>query len=122
MVAWGASTGVALAWPMPGAAAVPPLTLTVLKVTVADPVKLCAVTATPPRRAPVMPAKARVEPGIRLQVTPSVEVEALKDVPARATFRYVGTAPASETWMTAATPAGERYCTERPLPGVTTAS
>jgi hypothetical protein len=69
-----------------------------------------------------MPAKVMVELTTGVQVTPSGDVKALKDVPARATFKYVGTVPASEAWMIAAAPAGERYCTEMPFPGVTTAS
>src|SRR5437660_10015222 len=74
------------------------------------------VTASPANIDPLM-LRATVDPEMSVQLTPLVEVYALRLVPVRVTCRYVGGAPATWAAMLALAPAPVRYCTMIPLPG-----
>jgi len=62
-------------------------TLTAEKVTVLEPLRLCAVTAGPASSVPVSALSVTVEPGTSVHAVPLLEVQALKVVPARLTSR-----------------------------------
>src|SRR6202011_1631507 len=89
-------------------------TVTVSTVTVLSVVASCEVTATPPS-SEVPSASVTDELAIGVQFVPLVEVYALRTFAVSATCRYVGVAPATDTCVTAATPAAFRYWTVTPL-------
>jgi hypothetical protein len=57
-----------------GVGLLPPVTLTAVKVTVLDPLRLCAVTAKPASNVPVSPLNVTVEPGTSVQAVPLLDV------------------------------------------------
>ena len=78
------------------------------------------VTAIPARSDPLRLLSETVDPPIAVQVLPSLEVEAVKLVPTRATWRYTGVMPAILATVLTPPPCVLRLSTRMPLLGVTT--
>jgi hypothetical protein len=79
---------------------------------------LCEVTARP-SSTDAPSESVNVEFGIRVHVTPSVDVNAENVFPERDTFRYTGVVPAGFASLTVVPPWTLRSCTLIPAPGDT---